>query len=385
MPAAATSPTPDTIQCFKPGRHVAMSGATLAFAAADLAATAAAYDPALHEAPLVVGHPTADAPAYGWVQSLAHEGGALEAKPRQVNPAFADLVNSGAYKKVSCAFWAPDAPGNPVPGVYYLRHVGFLGGAAPAVAGLRPLPEFAGGEDGVVEFSAWDDQNNASLWRGLRDWLLGKFGQDEADRAVPAWLVQSVEQGAQAELHRDDAAEAAPPMPAFAAGLPRHPHPAAPAAASHQEPTVDPKTAQALADENAALKKQLADQATAARQDRLDAAKADAVAFADGLVAKGSLADGQRDLVVTTVLAVATHEMDSGQTLMFSQAAGQSAAVLPALKVLLSALPVRAPMGRVATVAFAAGAGDAASPTLMGSTGQRRAAIAEMFPDLPKA
>jgi hypothetical protein len=384
MPAAATPPTPDTIQCFKPGRHVAMSGATLAFAASDLAATAAAYDPALHEAPLVVGHPTVDAPAYGWVQSLSHEGGALEAKPRQVNPAFADLVNGGAYKKVSCAFWAPDAPGNPVPGVYYLRHVGFLGGAAPAVAGLRPLPEFAGGEDGVVEFSAWDDQNNASLWRGLRDWLLGKFGQDEADRAVPAWLVTSVEQGAQVELHRDDATDAAAPLPAFAAGLPRHPLPAAAAAASHQEPSVDPKTAQALTDENAALKKQLADQATAARQSRLTAAKADAVAFASGLLAKGVLADGEHDLVVTTVLAVATQEMDSGQSLMFSQADGKPAAVLPALKALLAALPVRAPMGRVATVAFAAD-GEAANPSLMGSTSQRRAAIAGMFPDLPKA
>ena len=51
-----------------------------------LAATAGAYDPTLHEAPLVVGHPELDAPAYGWVRSLRFAAGALEAEPYQVNP-----------------------------------------------------------------------------------------------------------------------------------------------------------------------------------------------------------------------------------------------------------------------------------------------------------
>jgi hypothetical protein len=45
-----------------------MSGQALAFSESDLQATVAAYDPAKHEAPLVVGHPTHDMPAYGWVQ-----------------------------------------------------------------------------------------------------------------------------------------------------------------------------------------------------------------------------------------------------------------------------------------------------------------------------
>ncbi|MFS2072756.1 hypothetical protein ACEN9D_28795 [Pseudomonas sp. CT11-2] len=39
-----------------------------------------------------------------------------------------------------------------MPGVYYLRHVGFLGAQPPAVKGLRPI-ELAEGEPGVIEFS----------------------------------------------------------------------------------------------------------------------------------------------------------------------------------------------------------------------------------------
>jgi hypothetical protein len=141
------------LHIFRPGRHTAMSGATLDFSAADLAASAAAYDPAKHEAPLVVGHPAVDAPAYGWVKAL-FAAPDLEAEPHQVDAAFAAMVDAGRFKKISASFFMPTAPGNPVPGVYYLRHVGFLGAAAPAVKGLRS-PEFAADEGGIetIEFS----------------------------------------------------------------------------------------------------------------------------------------------------------------------------------------------------------------------------------------
>lgn len=47
---------------FKSGRQIAMNGAVLEFSESDLAASARAYDPALHEAPIVIGHPKHDAP-----------------------------------------------------------------------------------------------------------------------------------------------------------------------------------------------------------------------------------------------------------------------------------------------------------------------------------
>ena len=138
-------PTAKPIQIFKPGRHTALSGQALEFSAADLSASAAAYDPTKSEAPIVVGHPALDAPAYGWVKSLAFADGALDAEPDQVDAAFAEMVAAGRFKKISASFFMPDAANNPVPGVYYLRHVGFLGAAAPAVKGLRN-PSFAADE-----------------------------------------------------------------------------------------------------------------------------------------------------------------------------------------------------------------------------------------------
>ena len=137
------------LQIFKPGRHTAMSGAALDFSVDDLAASAAAYDPALSEAPIVVGHPVTDAPAYGWVKSLAFAGGGLEAEPDQVDPAFAEMVAAGRFKKISASFYPPASKNNPAPGVYYLRHVGFLGAQPPAVKGLR-APSFAEGGDVVI-------------------------------------------------------------------------------------------------------------------------------------------------------------------------------------------------------------------------------------------
>ena len=137
------------IPIFKVGRHTDMSGTTLDITEADLEKTVAAYQPSRHEAPLVAGHPQHDAPAWGWVASLALDEGILLAMPSQVDPIFAEQVVAGRYKKISASFYTPNAPNNPYPGVYYLRHVGFLGAQPPAVKGL-PDAAFREGEEGVV-------------------------------------------------------------------------------------------------------------------------------------------------------------------------------------------------------------------------------------------
>jgi hypothetical protein len=107
------------------------------------------------KSPFVVGHPKTDDPAYGWASRLGTVGDKLLAEGDQVDPAFAQLVNDGRYPKISASFFTPKSPANPVPGVWYLRHVGFLGGAAPAVTGLKPA-SFSADDDGVVtiEFAA---------------------------------------------------------------------------------------------------------------------------------------------------------------------------------------------------------------------------------------
>ena len=70
----------------------------------DLDRIVANYDPKLHEAPVVIGHPEHDKPAYGWVESIRREGSTLIGKLRQLQPAFVDLVKGGALKKRSIAY-----------------------------------------------------------------------------------------------------------------------------------------------------------------------------------------------------------------------------------------------------------------------------------------
>ncbi|MBF0182786.1 MAG: peptidase [Magnetococcales bacterium] len=144
------------IPIFKVGRHTDMSGTTLTITEADLQQTVAAYQPTRHEAPLVVGHPQHDAPAWGWVAALALVDGVLLATPSQVDSAFAELVAAGRYKKISASFYTPNSPNNPCPGLYYLRHVGFLGAQPPAVKGL-PDASFREGETGLL------------FWEGVAD------------------------------------------------------------------------------------------------------------------------------------------------------------------------------------------------------------------------
>jgi hypothetical protein len=138
------------INIFRPGRFTAVDGTNVEFTEADLQAAADGYDAAGDPAPLVVGHPKLDAPAYGWVKGLSYEAGKLVADVDQLEPAFAEAVRAGRYKKVSASFYPPTHPANPRPGAYSLKHVGFLGGAAPAVKGLGIVHFAEAAEQGLV-------------------------------------------------------------------------------------------------------------------------------------------------------------------------------------------------------------------------------------------
>jgi K+-transporting ATPase c subunit len=208
-------------ELFKAGRHTASGGASLSFSAEDLQAAVAAYDPAVHEAPIVVGHPKDNAPAYGWIKSLSFADGSITAEPAQVDADFAEMVKAGRFKKRSASFYTADAPNNPKPGSYYLRHVGFLGAQPPAVKGLKEVA-FSDAEEGVVEFSdyeAYGFSTIAGLFRGLREWLIAEKGVDAADKAIPNYLIGSVDDAAKqaADSAKQDAM-AGGAMPAFSEG-----------------------------------------------------------------------------------------------------------------------------------------------------------------------
>ena len=97
----------------------------------------AAADPA----PVVVGHPEADAPAFAWIDALRRSGDRLQAKLRDISAPFREAVEAGRYAGRSIALQGDT-----------LRHLGFLGGRAPAVPGLAPTC-FASAPETVIAFA----------------------------------------------------------------------------------------------------------------------------------------------------------------------------------------------------------------------------------------
>ncbi len=122
--------TPMWIEVFRTGTWTDASGKEKTWTEKDLDAIVSKYDPSTHEAPLVIGHPKDNSPAYGWVEALKREGEILLAKVKPTVEEFVDLVKQGVYKKVSIALYGDGT----------LRHIGFLG-VPPAVKGLK-VPEF---------------------------------------------------------------------------------------------------------------------------------------------------------------------------------------------------------------------------------------------------
>jgi hypothetical protein len=153
-PATLPSTLPDGIEIFRAGRHLDDAGVAHHFSEADLDGMAASYSPALREAPLTVGHPKDNLPAYGWVKAVTRTpAGTLAITPHQVEPQFAEMVQAGRFKKRSASFYPPHAPNNPTPGKWYLRHVAFLGAQPPAVAGLKDIQFSEDDAGGAVSFS----------------------------------------------------------------------------------------------------------------------------------------------------------------------------------------------------------------------------------------
>lgn len=195
------------IHIFRRGKHPDRKGEVHDFSEARLAACAAAYDPALHEAPICVGHPQDNRPAYGWIQSLEYREGDLYAAPHQVDDQFAELVGAGRFKKISASFYPAGHKSNPVGDqADYLRHVAFLGAQPPAVKGLRNA-EFHDDTEGVIVVEFADVEESIQLgviadtFRRIREWLIGSQGQETADQVVPAFTITELQRASEREMH----------------------------------------------------------------------------------------------------------------------------------------------------------------------------------------
>jgi hypothetical protein len=266
------------IELFRTGEHTDSSGHSHKFTADHVAAIAKSYDKGKAPAPVVVGHPAMDAPAYGWVDGLAFNAasGKLDAS-LDLHDEMEQAITAKHFNRVSAAFFAPEHPSNPMPGSFYLRHVGLLGAAAPAVTGLKPFGFADNGEAHAfadtsgpvlnIEF-ALDAGGSKGVLEQLADALFAAVG-----KKTPATTIT---------LN---------PVPNFTAP---------PASQENRSMMTDAEKIefQAAKDRVSALEKQLKDSANTARTEAANT-------FADGLITAKKLDPARKAEVVATYMALA--------------------------------------------------------------------------------
>lgn len=190
---AAPQPLAGWIEVFRAGTHTDSKGRVCSFTHADLDQMVRNH--ALGAAPIVLGHPKDDDPAYGWVEDYRREGDSLFARFADINPQFAQAVAGGAYRNRSVSVFNDAAHG------WRVRHVGFLGAVPPAIDGLKPL-QFAAPEDVCFEFAApgrslvWGLDAAANVLSSLRDWLIERDGVEAAERVLPQWRIAEIRESA---------------------------------------------------------------------------------------------------------------------------------------------------------------------------------------------
>jgi hypothetical protein len=107
----------------------------------------------VHEAPIVIGHPKDNAPAFGWVDSLKREGDILYAKLKNLVPEFVEILKRKLFKKRSISLY-PDLS---------LRHVGFLGAGIPAVKGLEDI-KFSDENNVLIEMPFYEEDSQLKVF-----------------------------------------------------------------------------------------------------------------------------------------------------------------------------------------------------------------------------
>ncbi len=182
-------------EVFRAGTQTDSKGREQTFTQDDLDSIIANHS-ADNAAPLVVGHPKTNDPAYGWTSGLKREGDVLLAKASDVVAEFEQAVRNKNYPKRSISI-LPDGHGG-----YQLRHIGFLGAARPAVEGLKDLSFSETPNETIFEFSAavetaYGFSSIRRVFSGLRDLLIEKYGREEADNAIPDYALSGLDRTAQ--------------------------------------------------------------------------------------------------------------------------------------------------------------------------------------------
>lgn len=119
------------VEGFCAGTHTDANGKTDTWTDKDIQQIADKYNDvsATAPAPVCLGHPVDNSPAYGWIKKAYASGGKLILKLGELNKDFVKALKDGAYKTRSLSLYEDGT----------IRHLGFLGGMQPAIKGLAPL------------------------------------------------------------------------------------------------------------------------------------------------------------------------------------------------------------------------------------------------------
>ncbi len=200
-------------EVLRTGTFIDANGRKVTISQSDLNELSESYDAINSPSPLVAGHPKDNDPALGWADSFSVVGNKLIGFSKKVHKNLSKAVNQGLYKKISLSIYDPDSTSNPVPGKKYIRHVGFLGAAAPAVPGLKTLA-FSADESGFTEIelsdvtfseSTWSDKTTAGILGKLREFIIDKFSIEDADKVVRPWEIDSIKESATRREVKDTA------------------------------------------------------------------------------------------------------------------------------------------------------------------------------------
>ena len=189
MDASALS-TDGWDKVFTTGKHTDSAGNVKQWTTADLDHMATSFNPKFHEPPVTIGHPSNNAPAFGWVAGIKRVGNDLYLSYRDVEPQFKEWVAQGLYKKKSIAVY-PDGS---------LRHIGYLGAMPPAIKGL---PNFKFQAD--QEFSTFNfcDQAPIGVWRRIKKMMTRNAYQPD----TPDYIPRSFKENKEEEMTKEEVQE----------------------------------------------------------------------------------------------------------------------------------------------------------------------------------
>ncbi|GAB3021677.1 hypothetical protein GCM10027098_16270 [Bowmanella dokdonensis] len=190
-------------EVFHAGKHTDRHGQTLDFSRADLEQVVSNFEPG--KVPLIISHPEADTPVYGFAQSIKlSDDDKLYLDGDQVNVEFAKSVITGSYGRRSLGLKRNKQKG------WYIDHVAFLGAQAPALD-LQPVGQYhfaAEQEPAPHQFEFSIETQTADtlvrLMRGLRDFFVETLGIEKANQIVDKWELDWLQRASVKEDLQDD-------------------------------------------------------------------------------------------------------------------------------------------------------------------------------------